>query len=147
MRRESPFDLSRHACHSLGMTKFLDVAPVLVTRDLDGALERYRLLGFEVSAYTDPGGGSGYYGYARRDAIHLHLTHVRDLDPGTNLVSVYLYVEDADALYDAWTAAGVPGRFHSPSDTDYGLREAAYVDPDGNLVRFGSWLPGHQKPG
>jgi catechol 2,3-dioxygenase-like lactoylglutathione lyase family enzyme len=133
----------RSACQSLGVSEFLDAAPVLVARDLDEALERYRRLGFEVSAYTDPGGGSGYYGYARRDAIQLHLAHVHDLDPRTNLVAAYLYVDDADAVYDAWTAAGVQGRFHPPSDTDYGLREAAYVDPDGNLLRFGSWLPGH----
>jgi len=52
-------------------------------------------------------------------------------------------VSDADAVYDEWTAAGVEGRFHPRADTDYGLREAAYVDPDGNLVRFGSRLPGH----
>jgi hypothetical protein len=27
---------------------------------------------------------------------------------------------------------------HEPVDTDYGLREFAHVDPDGNLLRVGS---------
>jgi len=122
------------------MAEFLQAAPVLVTHDIGAALRRYRLLGFEVSAYTDPDGGTGYYGYASRDAVRLHITQVRGLDPLTTVVSAYLYVSDADAVYAEWTAAGVEGRFHPPADTDYGLREAAYVDPDGNLVRFGSWL-------
>jgi hypothetical protein len=26
-------------------------------------------------------------------------------------------------------------------DTDYGIREGGHVDPDGNLLRFGSPLP------
>lgn len=62
------------------------------------------------------------------------------VDPLTTLVAVYLYVADADALHAEWTAAAVEGRFHAPTDTDYGLREGAYVDPDGNLLRYGSRL-------
>lgn len=121
----------------------LEAAPVLVTSDLAAALERYRRLGFHTSAYSDEHGDDTYYGYAERDGVHLHLAHVEHLEPRTNVVSVYLYVEDADQTYAAWSAAGVEGRFHAVQVTPYGLREAAYVDPDGNLVRFGSWLPGH----
>jgi hypothetical protein len=29
----------------------------------------------------------------------------------------------------------------APVDTDHGIREGAHVDPDGNLLRFGSPLP------
>jgi hypothetical protein len=29
-----------------------------------------------------------------------------------------------------------------PTDTDYGLREGAHIDPDNNLIRFGSPLAG-----
>jgi uncharacterized glyoxalase superfamily protein PhnB len=53
---------------------------------------------------------------------------------------VYLYVEDADALYAEWRAAGVQGQFFEPHDTEYGLREGAHIDRDGNLLKFGSRL-------
>jgi len=114
-----------------------------VTGELSAALERLRLLGFDISAYVDDKGRDDYYGYAERDGVHLHVARVDDLDPRTNVVSVYLYVDDADELFAAWSGAGVEGRFHAVQDTDYGLREGAYVDPDGNLIRFGSWLDGH----
>jgi hypothetical protein len=33
---------------------------------------------------------------------------------------------------------GVAGELVAPFDTDYGLREGSHVDPDGNVIRFGS---------
>lgn len=36
--------------------------------------------------------------------------------------------------------SGVEGRFHEPVDTDYACGEGAYVDADGNLLRYGSAL-------
>lgn len=113
------------------------VAPVLPVSDLATALEHYRRLGFAVHAYE----GDAEYGYAERGGVHLHLAGIDGLDPATTTSAIYLYVDDADALHDEWTAAGVAGRFHPPDDTDYGLREGAHVDPDGNLLRFGSPLP------
>ena len=53
---------------------------------------------------------------------------------------VYLYVSDADALHDEWSRSGVEGRIGDPHDTEYGLREFAFVDPDGTLHRVGSRL-------
>lgn len=84
--------------------------------------------------------GGDFYGYARRGGVWLHLSQVDDVDPRTTLVSAYLYVSDADALHAEWSNSGVEGRFHPPTDTDYGRGEGAYVDPDGNLLRYGSWL-------
>lgn len=77
----------------------------------------------------------------------MHLSRVDDVDPTTTLVSVYLYVADADALHAEWSTSGVEGHFHEPTDTDYGLREGAYVDPDGNLLRYGSPLTAVGDPG
>jgi uncharacterized glyoxalase superfamily protein PhnB len=54
---------------------------------------------------------------------------------------VYLYVDDAEALDAEWDGARVEGRLIAPTDTEYGLREGAHVDPDGNLLRFGSPIP------
>lgn len=116
---------------------FTSVAPVIAVLDLDAALERYRLLGFEVHAYPGP----DRYGYADRDAVSLHLSEWADHDPERSGAVVYLYVSDADALYAEWSQAGVGGRFVEPFDTPYKLREFAYVDPDGTAHRVGSPLP------
>jgi hypothetical protein len=69
---------------------------------------------------------------------------VPDVDPLTTDASCYVRVRDADALYADWHAIGVPfdpetgSRLVPPTDTDYGLRELALVDPNGNLLRIGS---------
>ncbi len=63
---------------------------------------------------------------------------VDDLIPERNLTAIYLYVDDADALYDEWNGAGIDGRVVAPSDTSYGLGEGACLDRDANLIRFGS---------
>lgn len=109
------------------------LAPVLPVRDLSRALEHYRRLGFAVSTYS--GGG---YGYGERDGWHVHFCVVAELDPMLTTSAVYLYVDDADALFAEWRSSGVSGQFHEPQDTEYGLREGAHIDLDGNLLRFGS---------
>jgi catechol 2,3-dioxygenase-like lactoylglutathione lyase family enzyme len=110
------------------------IAPVFVTTDLARALSHYERLGFTVEAYD----GADYYGYASRDGIELHVAKVDRIDQRTTTSCAYLWVDDAAALYQEWSAAGVAGRLHAPSRTDYGLDEGAHVDPDGNLIRFGS---------
>lgn len=117
--------------------EFTAVAPIISVRDLDAALDRYRRLGFTVNHY----GGPARYGFADRGSVSLHLTEWADHDPRRTAASMYFYVDDADALYAQWSAAGVPGRFVEPADTDYQLREFAYVDPEGTLHRAGSPLP------
>jgi hypothetical protein len=47
-----------------------------------------------------------------------------------------------DALYDEWVRPGIGGRTRRVKDTPYKLREGSHVDPDGNLIRFGSPMPG-----
>jgi hypothetical protein len=120
------------------MTSLELVVPVFTVRDLAAALDHYARLGFTTHA------GSDTYGFAQRDGVWLHLSVIPDLDPTRSVVSAYLYVEDADALHREWRASGAGGRFHDPIDTDYGLREGAHIDPDGNLLRVGSWLPGRR---
>jgi len=50
--------------------------------------------------------------------------------------SAYLFVDNADDLAAAWRSAGL--EVHSPQDTEWGQHEGAVVDPDGNVIRFGS---------
>jgi hypothetical protein len=119
-----------------GPPVFDSVAPVLPVLDLDAALQRYRRMGFDVRAYEGP----DRYGFARRGSIHLHVSEWPEHDPRSTASQVYLYVSDADGVRAEWAAAGVEGRLTPVSDTPYGLREFAYVDPDGTLHRVGSPL-------
>jgi hypothetical protein len=111
------------------------IVPVFVTTDLARALAHYERLGFEVEAYA----GGDFYGYARRDRVEIHLALVDSLDPRTTTSCAYVYVDNAAALYEEWAAAGAE-RLHRPTPTDYGLLEGTHVDPDSNLIRFGSRL-------
>jgi hypothetical protein len=115
---------------------FERVAPVIPVTDLDATLDRYRRLGFAARAYE----GDARYGFVDRDSVSLHVSEWHEHDPtGTGAV-VYLYVSDAEAVHAEWSQAGGPGRLGQPRDTEYGLREFGYVDPDGTLHRVGSTI-------
>ncbi|MBM2616016.1 VOC family protein [Actinoplanes sp. LDG1-06] len=116
------------------MAAFESVAPIIPVSDLEAALARYRSLGFTTRSYD----GSEPYGFVDRDNVSLHLTESPGHDPLTTASMVYLYVSDADAVHTEWS--GAEGRLSPPRDTPWGLREFAYVDPDGTLHRVGSPL-------
>jgi DNA-binding MarR family transcriptional regulator len=108
-------------------------SPIFPVRDLGAALAHYAALGFRTFAYED----GDDYGFANRDGTGLHLAASAEGDaphPG----AAYLYVRDADALYAEWTRPGIGGHTHPVRPTPYQLREGSHVDPDGNLIRFGS---------
>jgi len=124
--------------------RFGSFSPVFPVRDLRRALAHYASLGFEVGVYAD---GDGY-GFAGRDEVSLHLSLDEEHGPRADhqhVGTAYLYVEDADALYDEWARPGVGGLTRRVGDTPYKLREGAHVDPDGNLIRFGSPVPGRPR--
>ena len=115
------------------MRKF---APAFPVSDLAASLAHYARLGFTTSEYTGDSAASGY-GFARRDGVELQLGTVptgRTASPTT----AYLYVDDADALATEWRETGADVR--SPEDTPWGQREGVMIDPDGNIIRFGSPL-------
>ena len=125
--------------------------PAFPARDVVAAAEFYRdRLGFEVAHQHE--------GFARlvRDDVELHLWESGDsgwkerADFADNPVcsgaetfiagtsSCRVLVDDVDGLYDEMRTAGVlhyrdPG---SPTDTDFGTREFAVTDLDGNLIVF-----------
>lgn len=115
-------------------SRFLSVAPIIPVRDLAIALARYAALGFMVNRYDGPEA----YGFVERGGVELHLTETPGHDPLTTDTQVYLRVSDADAVHAQWSAAGAKGRFTEPAGTPYGLREFAYVDPDGTAHRVDS---------
>ena len=115
--------------------------PIMPAKDLDATLAFYERLGFE-----NVGAAPAEWNYLiiRRGGVQLHFYGDPDVDPLTTSSSCYVYTEDADALHDTWNAIGVAvdpntgSRLQEPVDTDYGMREFALVDPNGNLVRVGS---------
>jgi catechol 2,3-dioxygenase-like lactoylglutathione lyase family enzyme len=106
------------------------VAPIFPVSDLAAALAYYRGLGFRAREW--PGGGYGFITFERAE-IHLGLEPEMRAD---RRATAYLFVEDADVLARTWLAAG--GDVRLPEDTDWGQHEGALVDPDGNVIRFGS---------
>ncbi len=110
-------------------------SPIFPVRDLAAALAHYAALGFRTFAYE----GGDQYGFASRDGVDLHLS--AHAGPDFRPASAYLYVRDADALYEEWSRPGLAGHTHPVGPTDYKLREGSHVDPDGNLIRFGSPMP------
>jgi hypothetical protein len=120
------------------MTTFERLAPVFPVRDVRAALEHYRRLGFVAEAYGEQSEGELIYGFIRRGAVELHLTRTADLDPKRNTSACYLYVDDANSLFEEWSRVGAGGQLHPPTDTPYCLREFTHIDLDGNLLRVGS---------
>jgi DNA-binding MarR family transcriptional regulator len=110
-------------------------SPIFPVRDLAAALAHYAALGFRTVAYE---GGDGY-GFADRDGVSLHLA--AHAETGFHPAAAYLYVADADALYEEWSRPGLAGHTHPVGPTDYKMREGSHVDLDGNLIRFGSPMP------
>jgi DNA-binding MarR family transcriptional regulator len=111
--------------------QFCRFSPIFPVRELGAALAHYAALGFDTIAYDD----GDAYGFARREGAELHLAAA---GPGTRPGAAYLYVRDADALYAEWSRPGIAGHTHPVEPTPYQLREGSHVDPDGNLIRFGS---------
>jgi DNA-binding MarR family transcriptional regulator len=114
--------------------QFRQFSPIFPVRDMTAALAHYAALGFDAFPYE----GEDGYGFADRDGIGLHLTADPGHDPAHSHASAYLYVRDADALYAEWSRPGIGGQTLAVCSTPYQLREGAHIDPDGNLIRFGS---------
>jgi Glyoxalase/Bleomycin resistance protein/Dioxygenase superfamily len=106
------------------------ISPILPVQDLRRSMRHYEQLGFAVRTYN-----SGEYGFAVRDGIEIHLGVTAD--PAATS-SAYLFVDDVDELAASWRTVGVTVR--GPEDAEWGKREGAVVDHDGNVLRFGSPL-------
>jgi DNA-binding MarR family transcriptional regulator len=152
LQRVSPeqVDAMRLALHALSEIKTAGIAsgtarprrarqlrrldPIFPVADLADSLAHYSALGFSVAAYAD----GADYGFANREGVGLHLAADPDHDPTRTAGSAYLYVHDADALYEEWSRHDIGGRTQPVCATPYKMREGSHIDPDGNLIRFGS---------
>ena len=118
--------------YDLGVQRVVGVEPIFVVSDVPLAVAHYEQLGFSTS-HHDEG-----YAFAHRNELTIHLAGA-GVDVGrVGRGSIYMHVDDADALADEWRDAGAV--FVEPQDFEYGKREGSHEDPDGNLIRFGSPL-------
>ncbi len=116
--------------YDFGVGRVVSVEPIFVVSDVPRAVAHYEQLGFSTS-YHDEG-----YAFAHRNELTIHLAGP-GVDPErVGRGSIYMHVNDADALAEEWRGAGV--EFVEPRDFEYGKREGSHEDPDGNLIRFGS---------
>lgn len=101
--------------------------PIFTVTDVLRATDHYAKMGFEISHHDET------YAFAHRDRdLTIHLTLEGTSAPG----KLYIHCEDAAQVAEEWRKAGI--EVTGPVDEDYGKREGSHVDPDGNLIRFGS---------
>lgn len=122
--------------------------PIFPSSDFDATVELYSLIDFNEGNRF----GEQYLIIDHPLGLELHFFPAK-VKPRSNDHMAYIRFEalaDLDALAERWAgltntpafarAAGKIGRLHAPVDTDYGLREFALVDADGNLLRIGGPL-------
>jgi predicted enzyme related to lactoylglutathione lyase len=109
--------------------KIEGVTPILSVRSLQASIDYYvRVLGFEVD-WLDP----SIMASVSRDGGAIMLCEESQGNPGTWL---WVGVDDADSLYNEYTAAGA--KIGLPP-TNYPWAYEFHVQaPDGHVLRFGS---------
>jgi uncharacterized protein len=126
--------------YDVPLGRLFSVAPGIPTTDMARTVEHYQRLGFTFSApgsAVPPAGAS--FAIGERDGVALHFAVKPDHDPSRTATWVYISVEDADELSAELDASGA-GQGRTPRNTDYKMRELAHIDPDNNLLLFGSPL-------
>lgn len=116
------------------------IAPQFFTTNIPATLAYYRdILGFEcLGTWHDP----PVYAIVARDDHRIHFRCAAPPTPNPDkyadeLLDAYLFVENADALYEEYAARGA--EFTRPlGDTPWQRREFVVKDCDGRLLAFGS---------
>lgn len=126
----------------MSRSRLIAVHPILPVRDVAGALEHYRRLGFSVRSFA----GGADYGFVERAGVAIHLTFQPTSFYRDGAIGVlYLDVDDADALYVEWSQPGIGGETLPPADMPWGMHEGTHTDPDGNVIRYGSPVPDERR--
>ncbi|MBR0871658.1 VOC family protein [Bradyrhizobium tropiciagri] len=130
------------------------IYPTLRCKDAEAMIEWFKkVFGFtERVVYRD--GGVIHHAELAFGSSLLMLGQVRDdaygklvgNSDGRRTDSIYVAVDDPDALYARAKAAGATIE-RELYNTDYGSRDFACRDPEGNLWSFGTYWPKvHEKP-
>ena len=113
--------------------------PVMFVRDVPAAAAFYReVLGFSVDFLH---GEPPFYGAVSRDLASLHLKFVHEpvIAPGRDdrdaFIMVFIEVDDVDALFEEYAAAGAVFAQRLQQEP-WGGRDFIVQDPDGNMLCF-----------
>ncbi len=116
--------------------QFSHAATIFHVKDPQSAAQFYRdMLGFDITfEWGDP---VEYVVTNREDAIGIHFSKLAPDDQRNFQASIYVFVYDVDALYQEFNERSVA--IHTPIGTrDYGMRDFDILDPDGNMLCFGT---------
>ena len=119
------------------------VIPTLRYQNAKGAIEFLeRAFGFERKAVMETDDST--IGHAELTHGHgmvmIGSTGMGDPQFDTGHASIYVVVDDPDALHDRARAAGADVS-RGLTDMDYGSREFSALDPEGNVWTFGTYDP------
>jgi predicted enzyme related to lactoylglutathione lyase len=114
--------------------KLTAFAAVFAVAEVPRAIAFYRdRLGFAVQFVL---GDPAEYAIMERGAVSLHLMPPRREPDLVGRGTVYVFVDDCDALHADCVGRGCAIEV-APADFDYGMREFSLRDPDGNRLTFG----------
>jgi uncharacterized glyoxalase superfamily protein PhnB len=121
------------------------IYPVLKYSDAHAAIDFLeRAFGFQRHAVHEGEGGAIVHAELRfgDQVVMLSSAGVGDpaYDQGLGRTTVYVVVDEVDALYDTAKAAGAEIVLE-PTDQDYGSRDFSARDPEGNIWSFGTYRP------
>jgi uncharacterized glyoxalase superfamily protein PhnB len=111
--------------------------PILATRDLGSLRDFYvQALEGEVVYSFEDAGHDVYVSIAfGPESLGIGLDHAMPPRAESDRVALWFYVEDVDAAFAAFLAAGGASE-REPADMPWGERVAQGRDPDGNLVNL-----------
>jgi uncharacterized glyoxalase superfamily protein PhnB len=109
-------------------------ATVFAVRDVVRSVEHYRdVLGFRVEfTYGEP----TFYAGVERGGVLIHLQGAGETKRQPGQGSVYVFVDNVDALYEELSTRGAR-ILKAPQNYDYGMRDFDLQDLDGNQLGFG----------
>ena len=116
--------------------------PTLTYQDARGAIDFLcNAFGFErQQVYEGPDGQVAHAELRYGDGLVMLGTRRDDVFSTNGTQVVYVALDDTDAHHQRAVAAGAE-IVREPFDTDYGSRDYAAKDPEGNIWSFGTYRP------
>jgi uncharacterized glyoxalase superfamily protein PhnB len=121
------------------------IYPVLKYNDAQAAIDFLeRAFGFQRYSINEGDSGAVVHGELRFGDQVVMVSSAGAGDPvfdqGVGRTTVYVAVDEVDALHDTAKAAGAE-IVMPPTDQDYGSRDFSARDPEGNIWAFGTYRP------
>ena len=117
------------------------IYPTFRYRDAPGAIDFLeRAFGFECGMVVEGPNGTIAHAELHLGGEWIMLGSKREDTFPSGPTTTYVVVDDPDALYARATGAGAE-IVRELFDTDYGSRDFAARDPDGNVWTFGTYRP------